>query len=119
MKSRSTIPQPKTSGVVKVPVVMQLEALECGAAALAMVMAYYGKWVPLEQVRVDCGVSRDGVNAKNIVVAARKYGFEVSSYRMDPQTIQKEGRFLLFQHPARVIVRPVGKNRPDFGSVAG
>ena len=60
-----------TRGAVKVPVIMQLEALECGAASLAMIMAYYGKWVPLEQVRADCGVSRDGSNAKNIYNAAK------------------------------------------------
>ena len=52
--------QPVKKGRARVPVVMQMEALECGAASLAMVMAYYDKWVPLEQVRLDCGVSRDG-----------------------------------------------------------
>ncbi|MBP5654203.1 MAG: hypothetical protein J6X33_01690, partial [Clostridiales bacterium] len=59
---------------------MQLEALECGAAALAMVCAYYGKWIPLEQVRSDCGVSRDGSKAKNIYLAAENYGFNVSAF---------------------------------------
>jgi ABC-type bacteriocin/lantibiotic exporter with double-glycine peptidase domain len=61
---------------------MQMEALECGAACLAMVMAYYEKWVPLEQVRVDCGVSRDGSNAKNVLVAARSYGFVANGYQI-------------------------------------
>lgn len=87
-----------SKGVAKVPVVMQLEVLECGAASLAMVMAYYGKWVPLEQVRLDCGVSRDGSNAKNICLAAKHYGFSVEAYRMSPETIRKEGRFPCIIH---------------------
>ena len=61
--SEKKVPSPVTKGRARVPVIMQMEALECGAASLAMVMAYYGKWVPLEQVRLDCGVSRDGSNA--------------------------------------------------------
>ncbi len=87
-----------TKGVAKVPVVMQLEALECGAAALCMVMAYYDKWVPLEQVRKDCGVSRDGSKAKNIYLAAENYGFSVSAYRMSPEALKSEGKFPCILH---------------------
>ena len=56
----SKVKQPVRNGHAKVPVVMQMEALECGAASLCMILAYYNKWIPLEQVRYDCGVSRDG-----------------------------------------------------------
>ncbi len=87
-----------TKGVAKVPVVMQLEALECGAAALAMVMAYYDKWIPLEQVRLDCGVSRDGSTAKNIFLAAQSYGFDVQAYRMTPESLREEGEFPCIIH---------------------
>ena len=87
-----------TKGVAKVPVIMQLEALECGAAALAMILAYYGKWVPLEQVRADCGVSRDGSKAKNMLLAAQNYGLSVSAYRMSPEALKESGQFPCIIH---------------------
>ena len=79
-KTKKKTIQPVRKGAAKVPVVMQMEALECGAACLAMVMAFYEKWIPLEQVRRDCGVSRDGSNARNVLIAARRYGFEADGY---------------------------------------
>ncbi len=82
-----------TKGVAKVPVIMQLEDLECGAASLAMLMGYYDKWVPLEQVRVDCGVSRDGSSAKNIGKAAKGYGFDVKAYRRSVNVLKEKGEF--------------------------
>ena len=82
----------------KVPQVMQMEALECGAASLAMICAYYGKWLPLEQVRVDCGVSRDGSSALNIVKAAISYGFEAKGYRYEPETLRETGIFPCIAH---------------------
>ena len=97
-KQKGGVRQPLKKGAAKVPVVMQMEALECGAACLAMVMAYYRKWVPLEQVRVDCGVSRDGSKAKNIILAARNYGFEADGYRMELNAIRKEAAYPCIIH---------------------
>ena len=84
--------------VADVPIIMQLEALECGAASLTMIMAYYGKWVPLEQVRVDCGVSRNGSNAKNICKAAAKYGFKTKGYAYNVKKLREKGKFPAIIH---------------------
>ncbi|MCR5747990.1 MAG: NHLP family bacteriocin export ABC transporter peptidase/permease/ATPase subunit [Lachnospiraceae bacterium] len=92
------IKQPVKNKVAKVPVVMQLEALECGAACLCMVMAYYNKWIPLEQVRSDCGVSRDGSKARNVLVAARNYGMQADGYRYEPDSLKEEGTFPCIIH---------------------
>ncbi len=90
--------KPKTSGVASTPLIMQLETLECGAASLAMVMAYYGKWVPLEQLRVDCGVSRNGSNAKNILKAAQKYGFKTKGFACGIEKLKEKGKFPAIIH---------------------
>lgn len=94
----NAIKKPVTRGSARVPVIMQMEALECGAACLAMVMAYYEKWIPLEQLRIDCGISRDGSTAKNLLVAARSYGFDASGYRLEPEDLVQNGNFPCIIH---------------------
>ena len=95
---KQKLKEPVRKGAARVPVVLQLEAQECGAASLAMILAYYGKWVPLEQVRYDCGVSRDGSNARNLVITAKHYGLEAKGYRCEPEALREQGSFPCIIH---------------------
>ena len=98
MKDKAKIKQPVRKGIARVPVVMQMEDLECGAASLAMVLAYFGKWIPLEQVREDCGVSRDGAKAGNISRAARSYGLTARGFRYEPEQLKEHATFPCIIH---------------------
>ncbi|MBR3318617.1 MAG: NHLP family bacteriocin export ABC transporter peptidase/permease/ATPase subunit [Atopobiaceae bacterium] len=80
-------------GVVKVPQIMQMEMTECGAACLGMVLAYYGRWVSLAQLRIDCGVSRDGSKMGNIAIAARSYGLAAQGMACNTQALKEKQSF--------------------------
>lgn len=73
----------------KTPTVYQMEATECGAASLSMIFAYFGKFLPLEQMRIETGVSRDGCNAGNMMRAAKRFGLDCKGYRKEPEAIRE------------------------------
>ena len=82
----------------KTPTVYQMEATECGAASLAMIMGYYGKHISLEKLRIDTGVSRDGCKASKIIACSSNYGFDSKGMKMELSDLKENAQIPCIIH---------------------
>ena len=87
-----------SSDRVKVPTILQMEATECGAASLSMILAHYGLWLPLEKLRQECGVNRDGSKASCVIRAARARGCTANGYKWSVDRLLEVGEYPLIIH---------------------